>query len=122
MNQSQWSTSNVRSRGTGRGILRTQHNSTSGRGRGASSMGRGQGVRFNGPTVKIRPTTASSMALQKKMEEMRRRKKEAEQEHFIQNIIKCIIYTSFGGDECSGHQMFGNDFIFGTFLPSLYRS
>ena len=120
MNQYQWSKGNIRgqsmvSTGAGRGLLRNPNKSTSGRGRGACSGGRGQGVRFNGPAVKLRPTSASSMALQKNMEEMRRRKKEAEQEHFIPNIIKCIIYTSY-------HQMFGNDFIFGTFLPYLYRS
>ena len=74
------------SKGTGRGILRTPIKSTSARGRGASSSGRGQGVRFNGPAVKLRPTSASSMALQKRMEEMRRRNKEAEKEHFIQIV------------------------------------
>ena len=97
MNQYQWSTSDSQSRpavgpGAGRGILRNQNSSTSGRGRGASSAGRGQGVRFNGPTVKLRPTSASSMALQKNMEEMRRRKKEAEQEHFIKNILYYLYF------------------------------
>jgi len=97
MNQYQWSTSDSQSRpavgrGAGRGILRNQNSSTSGRGRGASSAGRGQGVRFNGPTVKLRPTSASSMALQKNIEEMRRRKKEAEQEHFIRNILYYLYF------------------------------
>ena len=77
------------SKGTGRGILRTPNKSTSGR--GAISGGRGQGVRFNGPAVKLRPTSASSMALQKNMEEKRRRKKEAEQEHFIQKSIHFVL-------------------------------
>ena len=97
MNQYQWSTSDSQGRpavgrGAGRGILRNQNSSTSGRGRGASSAGRGQGVRFNGPAVKLRPTSASSMALQKNIEEMRRRKKEAEQEHFIRNILYCLYF------------------------------
>ena len=97
MNQYQWSTSDSQGRpavgrGAGRGILRNQNSSTSGRGRGASSAGRGQGVRFNGPTVKLRPTSASSMALQKNIEEMRRRKKEAEQEHFIRNILNYLYF------------------------------
>ena len=99
MNRYQWSKGDIRgqsmvSKGAGRGLLRTQNKSTSGRGRGACSGGRGQGVRFNGPTVKLRPTSASSMVLQKNMEEMRKRKKEAEQEHFIRNIKISFLFQS----------------------------